>query len=793
MSQTEPNPTQASPAHSSTAPGVGGVVAGAGLIAWAIVLSAPLLGVVGVAASAVGLALVNSRLRLVCEKRQVICSLMGLTLVLLGVAIVVLAFDRASALMAALGVGITGGGLVLLGQELMLAGKKRPGWWVSAGLALAALGLGVAFMLDLHWTVGILLAVLGLGLFRAGMSPLCEDSRGDTRWWCIRAGFASTLLGISLFLVGVVAAVSILVVPGLFLLAFGLIPLSIGWLRDGVRPIGSRWAMAIGIAVGTVGLVFWPEGAPAQLPMIIGGLLAAVGASFVLRGEGFVAVVLTGFVLVWVLVDRTDEAPLDPNPTAPDRILALGDSYSSGEGSTAFFSGTNVVGDNENQCRRSSTAYPYLVASRLGMGLDFFACSGATAIQVYKEGQMGPGSPDNVVGELPQLANLGEDTSRIRVVLLSIGGNDALFGEIGIACVFPGSCAALREHWLVNVARIGSGITSAYEAIKDAVGPSTPIVAIPYPLLLTEGGCRWSALNASEHDFLSEFLTVLDDRVRRSAEQAGIYFFEPGLFAFEHAKICDGDGPDDTVMNFFNAHPTQGGLIDRVNPAHWVHGTFHPKPSGHVAIADLLTPWLENLLSEIDAGRLPPNPAPNPDATFEIRRVSSVETVLSNTLALPRRIGCPVAKVSPFATLLPLLDDTDPFALNASPDAPLCHTQLDGSWTKAEEGVVTRLEGVVTIQPNVPDEGWTQRFIYKEAGGAGTWQLRIVEFCNKKPGCPDDVGMWMNDQLLVAAQSAVRPAPFLFLGGWLLALGLRSTFDRRDEDPTAPQAERGPE
>src|SRR5262245_56784508 len=65
-------------------------------------------------------------------------------------------------------------------------------------------------------------------------------------------------------------------------------------------------------------MIFWPKGVPDWLPWVAGGLLALLGASFVLRGEGFLAVVLIGFVLVWVLVDRTDDAPLDPYPDRRD-------------------------------------------------------------------------------------------------------------------------------------------------------------------------------------------------------------------------------------------------------------------------------------------------------------------------------------------------------------------------------------------------------------------------------------------------------------------------------------------
>lgn len=193
-------------------------------------------------------------------------------------------------------------------------------------------------------------------------------------------------------------------------------------------------------------------------------------------------------------------------------------------------------------------------------------------------------------------------------------------------------------------------------------------------MLLNEDGCGWSALNPSEHDFLFEFITVLNDRVRKSAREAGINFWAEGLFAFKDSRICDG-GPDDTVMNFFNAVPPQGRLLDRVNPTNWVHGTFHPKPSGHQAIADELEPWLEDLLERIDVGLQSANPKPNPDASFRIRQVSSIETVLVNTEDLPTSLSCEVERVSAFGTLLPLMDAEEGFALNASPDEPVCYTR----------------------------------------------------------------------------------------------------------------------
>ena len=764
--------TERSATRTKVASGVAGFLIGVALLVVAAGTRAVLLGIAGAVLAGLGLALVHFMLRPLYGKWPVASFFLGAALLLFGGAVIGIAFAREDAALCVVGVIISGAGLLPLSGGLMDVGSRGSAWWVGGGLTLVIAGTALAIGGIFHWTLSALVAILGLIAFRVGIRPLVERSERNIRW-ATALGGASTAIGFLLVLVGAFRAGISVFLLGIAFIVFGLIPLSVGWPRLALRPLSPSWALLVGFAGLAIGMIFWPKGVPGWLPWVAGGLLAVLGASFVLRGEGFLAVVLIGFALVWVLVDRTDDAPVDPNPDASERILSLGDSYSSGEGATVFFPGTNVVGEDENQCRRSSSAYPYLVASRLGMGLDFFACSGAVADEIYERGQVDPRSPDNVAGELPQLDDLNGDFSRTRVVLVSIGGNDAGFGAIGKACVAPGSCTAFRGNWLLKVARVGPDITNAFKSIRSAVGGSIPIVAIPYPLMLTETGCSWSALNRGEHDFLVEFVTVLDDRVRASAAEAGINFFGPGLFAFENRRICEGAGPDDSAMNFFNAHPTQGRFIDRLDPTHWVHGTFHPNPTGHRLIADALVPWLEKLFADVDAGVRPANPAPNENATFQIPTVSVLKSVLAKTGGIPTDIGCPIGEVSSFATLIPLTDETSTFWLDAARHAPLCHTAPDGSWTSTEAGVVIRDVDGVSIRPELPDSGWTQSFIYKTPGPTGAWQMRIAEFCNRKPGCPTVVGTWIGEQVVSAAQALVFPSMFLFFGGWVLSLGLR--------------------
>lgn len=747
---------------------LGGLGAGFAFLTYAASRSAPLQTVAGLVSTTFGLLFLDRYIRGACEEHPFGWLIVGAISLSASCWVIRRGFQDVSASRVAVGVILGLVALVVIGRVLVVLGARQPGVWTTLGVALTAIG-ALAAALEVQPVIGGAIALLGLLLLRVGVGPLCERSPQAAKG-CFMLGAGWTTLGCSVLVWGTYRSLLSVSLLGAFLLIVGLIPLTAGWLALDVRPIGANGAMLIGASAASIGFFFFPRDGAEWVPRIVALLIAAIGVSFSWRGEGFLVAAVIGFVLVWVLVDRVDHAPLDPNPNAPERILALGDSYISGEGSTTFFPQTNLVGNPENQCRRSSTAYPYLVASDLGMGLDFFACSGAIATQIDDVGQM-PDSPAGVDGKEAQLNDPPANVSRIRAVLVSIGGNDAQFGDIGIACVLPGSCAQLRETWLVNVGRIGNGITKAFNAIRDKYGASVPIIAIPYPSLLTEEGCDWSAFNRSEHEFLSEFVTILDDRVRKSAEQAGIHYFAKGLFAFQGRRICDGQGPNGTVMNFFNFHPTEGGFLDRINPTNWLHGTFHPKPAGHEAIAKMLEPRLTAILAKVSAGKHP-NPEPNPAATFEVPRVELLKTVLVNPrTALPTdEEMCPFQKVSPFATILPLVDAQDTFKLDAQDSAPICHTRPDGSWTDGEQDL-DRSGELVQVQPELPDKGFKQLFVYE--ANDDTWQLRIVEYCNRNDNCPHDVHAWTVEQLALAARNMIVPILLMLIGSWLGALGLR--------------------
>ena len=116
-------------------------------------------------------------------------------------------------------------------------------------------------------------------------------------------------------------------------------------------------------------------------------------------------------------------------PSSLAGYVALGDSFSSGEGNPPYDQGTNTSTD---RCHRSPKAYPHLLASRQptvwNLGPDnFVACSGSVIQNVVY------GQTSKTHQEGSQLVKLSQATA---AVTITVGGNDVDFSSVLADCIY---------------------------------------------------------------------------------------------------------------------------------------------------------------------------------------------------------------------------------------------------------------------------------------------------------------------------------------------------------------------
>jgi lysophospholipase L1-like esterase len=153
-------------------------------------------------------------------------------------------------------------------------------------------------------------------------------------------------------------------------------------------------------------------------------------------------------------------------PTGTLQYVALGDSYAAGIGAPPYDIGDDV-------CDRSSKGYPALLDPKGRIDLQVNAtCPGFTTTDVANDL---PSEPD-------------ED---IRLVTLTVGGNDLGFAALGGACLrgTQEQCQAAIQAALALLptscegdSELGDRLTDLYAAVA-AAAPNALIVVTGYPLL----------------------------------------------------------------------------------------------------------------------------------------------------------------------------------------------------------------------------------------------------------------------------------------------------------------------
>ena len=247
------------------------------------------------------------------------------------------------------------------------------------------------------------------------------------------------------------------------------------------------------------------------------------------------------------------------------RAAALGDSYSSGEGAHASGS---VYRASSGPCHRSSSAYPRRLQAELRGGpLLFVACSGAETADMASQ-----------VRRLQRFVSGGE----VSYVTVSAGGNDAGFADALAGCLL-GDCSLLGAFDRLPRSALVARVTTLLVAIRETVGPSTPVYLVGYPNLFpsrdTPACTSLTGFSGPEREALRSSAEQLDQALRVAADHARVIYVDT-LHAFAGHEICT---PQPFAHGLVGVDATQ--LASALSP--FAPDSFHPTPDGHACLAQV--------------------------------------------------------------------------------------------------------------------------------------------------------------------------------------------------------------
>lgn len=301
--------------------------------------------------------------------------------------------------------------------------------------------------------------------------------------------------------------------------------------------------------------------------------------------------------------------------------LALGDSYSSGEGDigrkpdgSGYYKSFQVSSSNE--CHVSERSYPFLLAQYFHLDsnkVKSVACSGAKVLPDYVT------TPDTYLGQHRQLESFDDQAKaqirqtaletfspgvvpqiefvrkyQPRVVTLTGGGNDVGFGEIlkycgGVAweelllqvpCGYAVEGSELRAILGLSIQQQYAYTRLLLSTLKQ-VSPATKVYIIGYPSFIagSESGCALNTgtLDGVERDMINEAIRYMNDILEQAASTSGATYIDVED-SLSGGRLCEGSanvtGVSDVGIN---------KIIEDIKNA---TPTFHPNSVGYTKIAD---------------------------------------------------------------------------------------------------------------------------------------------------------------------------------------------------------------
>jgi lysophospholipase L1-like esterase len=254
-------------------------------------------------------------------------------------------------------------------------------------------------------------------------------------------------------------------------------------------------------------------------------------------------------------------------------LLALGDSYSSGEGAGDYEPGTDTT---EDSCHRSRHAWPTLLAEERRLkSLPSLACSGALV------GDVLAGRPADQTDQAErQLSQIGRIQGDPDLITITIGGNDLGFAKVLEDCIFH-DCVRdyhrptgdLIDHAIDDLA---GQLPDVYDAVQ-AAAPRARIVVVDYPKLFpdsdpqnpTPNCAARNLITPEEGNYLNREGQRADVAILDAAREAGVSGIDVSTALQGHELTCSGP-------QFINHVHGQLQLVK---------ASFHPTADGQERIA----------------------------------------------------------------------------------------------------------------------------------------------------------------------------------------------------------------
>ncbi|MGB4420659.1 MAG: SGNH/GDSL hydrolase family protein [Candidatus Saccharimonadales bacterium] len=308
------------------------------------------------------------------------------------------------------------------------------------------------------------------------------------------------------------------------------------------------------------------------------------------------------------------------------QYLALGDSFTSGEGELEDKYYAPRTNDKFEKCHLSLRSYPFLVSKIKNFDPSLsksVACSGATThdinssnIKYYgQNNRLGSGenkmnlSDSEVIlavnqaeqefipGRVKQIRFV--EKYRPQYITIGIGGNDAGLMDKLATCASPGTCRWVsdeekRAQTAIEIANLFDKLVKTFQDIHSK-SKNSKIYAVGYPKIINPSGNCSAAIEGmftkEERLFMNESISYLKQVISNASKRAGIGFIDIED-SLNNQALCGSKKP--LAMN--------GVEFGDDNKVAWIvnigNETFHPNHIGHQLIADNLKDKINNKYCE---------------------------------------------------------------------------------------------------------------------------------------------------------------------------------------------------